>query len=155
MLARRSDEVCTACSVADLIESMMKTVGRRRIDGRKVGALQETLAAMRRTGAVVPRGVYRFSSFEEADAWMTRMTARRTVCGLRTLRIAGTSKNSDETTGENPDRGPFTDARRSPRYVFSPVPVLSPSKDERPSSWFDELTTSGFVRVSFIPRAVR
>ena len=54
----------------------MKTVGRRRIDGAATGALQRTLAALRGTGAVVPRGVYRFSSFEDADAWMTRTMAR-------------------------------------------------------------------------------
>jgi hypothetical protein len=55
---------------------MMKTVGRRRLDRGTVGALQRTLAGVRATGALVPRGVYRFSSFEEADAWMTRMMAR-------------------------------------------------------------------------------
>ena len=55
---------------------MMKTVGRRRIGGGTMGALQRTLADVRATGAIVPRGVYRFSSFEEADAWMTRTMAR-------------------------------------------------------------------------------
>jgi hypothetical protein len=55
---------------------MMKTVGRRRMAGGMPGDLQRTLAAVRGTGAVVPRGVYRFSSFEEADAWMTRTMAR-------------------------------------------------------------------------------
>jgi len=53
----------------------MKTVGRRRVDAESVGALQRTLSQLRGTGALVPRGVYRFSSFEEADAWMTRMIA--------------------------------------------------------------------------------
>jgi multidrug resistance efflux pump len=56
-----------------------KTVGRRRTEGREIAALQRTLAAVRRTGALVPRGVYRFQSFEEADAWMTRMMARTRV----------------------------------------------------------------------------
>jgi hypothetical protein len=55
---------------------MIKTVGRRRIDGGNSGALQHTLAAVRGTGALVPRGVYRFRTFEEADAWMTRTMAR-------------------------------------------------------------------------------
>jgi hypothetical protein len=55
---------------------MIKTVGRRRMDGGNRGVLQRTLAAVRRTRAVVPRGVYRFGSFEEADAWMTRTMAR-------------------------------------------------------------------------------
>jgi hypothetical protein len=55
---------------------MQKTVGQRRVDGHDAAALQRTLAAVRRTGALVPRGVYRFVTFEEADAWMTRMMAR-------------------------------------------------------------------------------
>ena len=55
---------------------MIKTVGRRRMDDGNLGVLQRTLAAVRRTRAVVPRGVYRFGSFEEADAWMTRTMAR-------------------------------------------------------------------------------
>ncbi|MBA3637751.1 MAG: hypothetical protein M3541_10045 [Acidobacteriota bacterium] len=55
---------------------MIKTVGRRRVDGDTLGGLQRTLAAVRGTGALVPRGVYRFTSFEEADAWMTRAMAR-------------------------------------------------------------------------------
>lgn len=55
---------------------MIKTVGRRRVDGPNRGGLQRTLAAVRRTRAVIPRGVYRFGSFEEADAWMTRTMAR-------------------------------------------------------------------------------
>jgi len=55
---------------------MIKKVGRRRVEGGSIGALQRTLADLRATGALVPRGVYRFSSFEEADAWMTRMMAR-------------------------------------------------------------------------------
>jgi hypothetical protein len=56
-----------------------KVVGRRRIDGNDPFALQRTLAALRRTGALVPRGVYRFRTFEEADTWMTRMIARTHV----------------------------------------------------------------------------
>ena len=58
---------------------MMKKVGRRHVDDGSMGALQRTLAGMRATGALVPRGVYRFSSFEEADAWMTRTMARTHV----------------------------------------------------------------------------
>jgi hypothetical protein len=56
-----------------------KTVGHRRTNRRDPAALQRTMAAVRRTGALVPRGVYRFGSFEEADAWMTRMMARTHV----------------------------------------------------------------------------
>jgi hypothetical protein len=68
---------------------MIKTVGRRRVDGGNRGGLQRTLAALRRTRAVVPRGVYRFGSFEEADAWMTR-TMARTHASLR-LKISSGS----------------------------------------------------------------
>jgi hypothetical protein len=69
---------------------MMKTVGRRRISGdsMEIGALQRTLADVRATGAIVPRGVYRFNSFEEADAWMTR-TMARTHASLRSKTSSG------------------------------------------------------------------
>jgi len=56
--------------------SSMKTVGRRGLAETEIGALQRTLAAVRGTNALVPRGVYRFATFEEADAWMTRTMAR-------------------------------------------------------------------------------
>jgi hypothetical protein len=39
-------------------------------------ALARTAAFVRGTVRLVPRGVYRFSSFDEADAWMTRMMIR-------------------------------------------------------------------------------
>jgi hypothetical protein len=54
----------------------VKTVGRRRIGGTDFGTLQRTMSRLRGTGAIVPRGVYRFATFEEADAWMTRTMAR-------------------------------------------------------------------------------
>jgi hypothetical protein len=34
------------------------------------------MARLRGTGALVPRGVYRFRSYEEADLWMVTMMAR-------------------------------------------------------------------------------
>ena len=37
------------------------------------GRLARTAALLRGTARLVPRGVYRFSSFDEADAWMTEM----------------------------------------------------------------------------------
>ncbi len=40
----------------------MKTVGRRRVDGTDVRILQRTMAALRGTNALVPRGVYRFAT---------------------------------------------------------------------------------------------
>jgi hypothetical protein len=65
-----------------------KTVGHRRTGRHDAAALQRTLAAVRRTGALVPRGVYRFHSFEEADAWMTRMMARTHVSRSSTISSA-------------------------------------------------------------------
>jgi hypothetical protein len=57
----------------------MKVVGTRQIDTSSMadqGALARTAALVRGTARLVPSGVYRFSSFEEADAWMTRMLLR-------------------------------------------------------------------------------
>ncbi len=52
----------------------MHTVGSRRVDGDALadqGRLSRTAALLRGTTWLVPRGVYRFASFNEADAWMT------------------------------------------------------------------------------------
>jgi hypothetical protein len=54
----------------------MKQVGRRSIEGdgwEGQARLRRTAAFLRGTPRLVPRGVFRFSSFEEADAWMTTM----------------------------------------------------------------------------------
>ncbi len=54
----------------------MVSVGRRAPgpDGwSDQGRLARTAAFLRGDAALVPRGVFRFSSFDEADAWMTRM----------------------------------------------------------------------------------
>ncbi|MBI4886223.1 MAG: hypothetical protein HY824_03950 [Acidobacteria bacterium] len=67
---------------------MEKTVGHRRTGRHDPAALQRTLAAVRRTGTLVPRGVYRFRSFEEADEWMTRMMARTHVSRSSTTSAA-------------------------------------------------------------------
>jgi hypothetical protein len=53
----------------------MKIVGR--IHGgenvpRDVAILQRTLNRLRGGVGLVPRGVHRFGSFEEAESWMTR-----------------------------------------------------------------------------------
>lgn len=56
-----------------------KIVGRRRqprIDWEDVRRLLETAASLRPTRDLVPRGVYRFESFEEADAWLNGTIAR-------------------------------------------------------------------------------
>jgi hypothetical protein len=57
----------------------MRVVGKRRTEGSAIddqGRLARTAAALRGTADLVPRGLYRFRTFEEADAWMTRMMAR-------------------------------------------------------------------------------
>ncbi|HSS52314.1 MAG TPA: hypothetical protein VLX28_25510 [Thermoanaerobaculia bacterium] len=64
-----------------MAELKMKTVGWRKIDTSLADTdrLLQTAWALRGTPALVPRGVYRFRSFEEADEWMTRMMARTHV----------------------------------------------------------------------------
>jgi hypothetical protein len=57
----------------------VRTVGRRTKAESALadqGRLARTAALLRGGPGLVPRGVYRFTSFEEADAWMTRMMAR-------------------------------------------------------------------------------
>jgi hypothetical protein len=68
----------------------MKTVGNRRVESGATGALQRTMARLRGTGAIVPRGLYRFTSFEEADAWMTR-TMARTHASLKSKTSSGSA----------------------------------------------------------------
>jgi hypothetical protein len=56
----------------------MKVVGRRdtgRFSWDDVSRLVDTSEALRGTSSLVPRGVYRYASFEEADRWMTRTIA--------------------------------------------------------------------------------
>ncbi len=56
----------------------MKTVGLRQQDPASLEdarQLLKTAAELRPVDALVPRGVYRFSSFEEADRWMRRTIA--------------------------------------------------------------------------------
>jgi hypothetical protein len=68
-------------SVINVGEKIGKTVGRRvPVDSGKYGAGLQRLAnevnrTMRR--GICPKGVYRFRSHEEADAWMTRMQVER------------------------------------------------------------------------------
>ena len=66
----------------------MHVVGHRRQDSDAFddqGRLARTAALLRGTSSLVPRGTYRFSSFDEADAWMTRMILRtRERLSLRT-----------------------------------------------------------------------
>ena len=60
----------------------MKVVGRRQTGlatPEDTDQLLRTAWAIRGTDKLVPRGLYRFRSFEEADEWMTRMMARTYV----------------------------------------------------------------------------
>lgn len=57
----------------------MRIVGTRHLDGAALddqGRLARTAALLRGTAALVPRGVYRFASFDEADRWMNAMILR-------------------------------------------------------------------------------
>jgi hypothetical protein len=57
----------------------MKVVGRRivdRFDWNDLRQIVETAEALRGTSKLVPRGLYRFTTFEEADRWMIEMIAR-------------------------------------------------------------------------------
>lgn len=57
----------------------IKLVGHRRqprIDWADVNRLLRTAATLRPVPDLVPCGVYRFRSFEEADAWLTQTIAR-------------------------------------------------------------------------------
>jgi hypothetical protein len=57
----------------------MKVVGRRNTDSFSWDELRRltlTAEVLRGTSKLVPRGVYRFHTFEEADKWMIEMIAR-------------------------------------------------------------------------------
>ena len=65
--------------LASAVMDRMKVVGTRKAESAPLAdqaGLARTAAMLRGTPRLVPCGVYRFSSFEEADAWMTRMTLR-------------------------------------------------------------------------------
>jgi hypothetical protein len=56
----------------------MKIIGRRATEGhplRDAAILQRTARRLR-GDALVPRGLYRFATHEEADTWMMRTIAR-------------------------------------------------------------------------------
>jgi hypothetical protein len=62
--------------VVNIDEKIGKTVGRRKIKDSLVYGLglQKSLAQIREEAGFprFPRGVFKFRSFEEADAWMMR-----------------------------------------------------------------------------------
>jgi hypothetical protein len=61
--------------------SRVKTVGRRSTSYHPVwadlAALQASADALRGTTSLAPGGVYRFSTFEEAERWLTTAIAER------------------------------------------------------------------------------
>ena len=60
-------------------EFIGKTVGHRKerpASLEDADRLLRTAWALRGTDKLVPRGLYRFKTFEEANAWMTKMMAR-------------------------------------------------------------------------------
>ena len=66
-------------SVRDsLTELPTKVVGRRRWRGGLAAAapLLDLTVRLRGDKPFVPRGVHRFTSFEESDAWLLRMLTR-------------------------------------------------------------------------------
>ena len=69
-------------AITNIEENIGKTVGRRRIqDSLEFGfGLQRTVAKIQEGSALrtVPKGVFKFRSFQEADAWMMHhLTAPR------------------------------------------------------------------------------
>lgn len=57
----------------------MKVVGRRgtpRVDALAIDSLQRMANELRRGRPFIPKGVYRFKTFEEADAWNLQMMTR-------------------------------------------------------------------------------
>lgn len=69
-------------TVINIEETIGKTVGRRQppADALAAGfALQATTNELLRSfgHSLAPKGVYRFRTFEEADAWTLKMTSPR------------------------------------------------------------------------------
>ena len=65
---------------------MMKVVGHRKppkVDVISFNDMQETVNALRAGRGLVPKGVYRFKTFAEADAWLTRMMAKHSLRASR------------------------------------------------------------------------
>lgn len=63
----------------------MKTVGRRRLQGGLVTAagLLEIAARLRGAKPFVPKGVHRFTTFEESDEWFLTMLTKPRKPGRR------------------------------------------------------------------------
>lgn len=58
----------------------MKVVGRKglpKADVVSMHGMQQLANALNRRSPVAPKGVFRFRTFEEADAWLIKVKARR------------------------------------------------------------------------------
>jgi hypothetical protein len=51
-------------------------LGRPRVNAVSIDRLQRLANALRRGRPFIPKGVHRFKTFEEADAWTLRMMTR-------------------------------------------------------------------------------
>jgi hypothetical protein len=80
-------------TVRDDVELPMKVVGRRQW-GKGLTAMAPLLRLtlrLRGDKPFLPRGVYRFRSFEESDEWILRMLTRPPKPGRRFWRISSPS----------------------------------------------------------------
>jgi len=59
--------------------SPIKVVGRKgtpKIDAEAIDSMQRMVNELRKGRPFVPKGVFRFKSFEEADKWLLEMQTR-------------------------------------------------------------------------------
>jgi hypothetical protein len=57
----------------------LKVIGRKgepKVDVIAINSMQKLANTLRQGRPLIPKGVWRFKSFEEADAWLTRMMAK-------------------------------------------------------------------------------
>ena len=65
---------------------LMKVVGHRKplkVDVISFNDMQKTVNTLRAGRGLAPKGVYRFKTFAEADAWLIRMMAESSLHGSR------------------------------------------------------------------------
>ena len=69
------------------MEPVTKTVGRRKPAARcspeEAMELQNAMAEMYRGRTICARGVFRFSSFQEADTWLRKQMAKNSLAHQR------------------------------------------------------------------------
>jgi hypothetical protein len=57
----------------------MRIIGRKappKADATSVDQMQKMANALRQNRPLIPKGLWRFKSFEEADAWLMKMMTR-------------------------------------------------------------------------------